>query len=107
MSKNVAKKAAEFASMGYKTKTAMAAAKIAKESIKDMHAQRFKDISEKLGGNEIQQIIEQYIPGAKEYHRDLHTYEKVLYDKAMDAALEGAPNANELMEIAEHFSTLI
>lgn len=126
--KTVARKAAEFAQMGYKSKTALAAAKSARGTISQAHAERVKAISAKLqGGNEIQQIIDEYLPNAKyhsdmladliaqgkyeeyaeAYHRDLHKYEKMLYDKAMDAAMKGEINADELMEIAEYFSTLL
>lgn len=126
--KSVARKAAEFAQIGYKSKTALAAAKSAKGTASQAHADRVKAISAKLqGGNEIQQIIDQYLPNAKyhsdtladliaqgkyeeyaeEYHRDLHRYEKMLYDKAMDAVMKGAKNADELMEVAEYFSMLL
>lgn len=126
--KTVARKAAEFAHMGYKSKTALAAAKSARGTISQAHAERVRTISAKLqGGNEIQQIIDEYLPNAKyhsdtladliaqgkyeeyaeEYHRDLHRYEKMLYDKAMDAAMRGEVNADELMEIADYFSALL
>lgn len=126
--KTVARKAAEFAQIGYKSKTALAAAKNARGTTAQAHAERVKAISAKLQGrNEIQQIIDEYLPNAKyhsdtladliaqgkyeeyaeEYHMDLHRYEKMLYDKAMDAAMKGDSRADELMDIADYFAELL
>lgn len=133
-SKGVAKSAAELISnKGYKTKTALAAVGNGKANVAQMHAERVESISAKLlhstktNRAELQQMIDEEFPGARftsdalaeliaqgryeeyieEMHRDLHTYERILWDRA-DAARENlAPDADRIVEKAQRFTQLL